>query len=249
MSKHKWLPVTMMTALIATIVGAESNRTFYSLENRLPRWEQLEVGVEYHGSTLETGPFDVDTSEATVYGRYGLLDDLAVRVDLPYVQNDPDFGDSESGIGDMDLQFQLRTYEDIFGYPYFIPYVTVTLPTGDEDKGLGAGDATVTVGISYGSTINDWIDWVLDVSYRINSDLENQIIVGHSYVWNVSDDFGLLTEFYFEQAELDVLDDTAIVSAGFSYEWTQSLDIGLSFGYGVEGPTEAEGQFRVAYNF
>jgi hypothetical protein len=249
MSKMKWMPLPLLTVLIATIGTAEPVRTFYSLENQLPRWEQLEVGVDFEASELEVGPFDIDYMETSIYARYGLLDDLAVQIDIPFAQFDPGIGDSESGIGDVELEFQLRAYEDIFGYPYFIPYVNVALPTGDDDKGLGTGDTVVTGGIAYGSTIHDWIDWVLDVSYQINSDEDNQIKVGHSYVWNVSEEFAILTELYYEQASIDELDDDFIIAGGFSYNWSLNLEMALSVGAGVEGPTDVKGNARIAYSF
>ena len=249
MSQMKWLPVIMITALVGLTANAEPSRTFYSLENQFPRWEQLEVGLTAEVSEQSIGRSDVDVTETSVYARYGLLDDLAVFVDIPILEVDPDFGDSETGLGDIELGFQLRAYEDIFEYPYFLPYVTMSLPTGDEDDGLGAGDPVYRGGISYGSTIHDWIDWVLDVSYQINPDDNNQLIVGHSYVWNLSDSFAILTEFLYREAELDLLDDDFLISGGFNYNWTRDLEMAVSVAGGLEGPTDLEGKARISYSF
>lgn len=249
MSQMKWPPLILLTALLTPMVQAEPSRPFYSLENQLPRWEQLEVGVGYSLNESDFGNTKVDTSVASVYARYGLLDNLAMVASVPFVQFDPSGSDSESGLGDVELGFQLRAYEDIFGYPYFIPYINVSFPTGDEDKGLGSGDASFTGGISYGSKINNWIDWVLDVGYTVNSDIDNQIRVGHSYIWNVSEDFALITEVRYEQAAFDFLDDDVLLSGGFSYNWTPELQMAVSVAAGAQGATDVEGYARLSYSF
>jgi hypothetical protein len=248
MSHLKWLPVILLTALLTQTVQAEPSRTFYSLENQFPRWEQLEVGMDVSATEREVGFQDISYREVAVYARYGVFDNLAVALDLPFAQVDPDLSDTESGLGDMELRLQLRAYEDIFGYPFFIPYVNFSFPTGDEDKGLGDGDVAFTGGFSFGSKINDWIDWVIDLSYKVNSEDDNQFIVGHSYVWNISDDFALLTEVAFRQSELESLDDEVILAGGFNYNWNQNFEMGISVGVGSED-TSAEVKARISYSF
>jgi len=248
MSQLKWLPVILITALITVPVQAEPVRTFFSLENQLPRWEQYEVGLTFNTFDQERGAQDTTFSETSVYARYGLLDDLAVVLEVPFLQIDPTPGNEESGLGDVELGFQLRAYEDIFGYPYFIPYVHVSFPTGDEDKNLGKGDVAITGGISYGSRINDLIDWVIDVSYEVNSDDDNILMVGHSYIWNVSDEFAILTEAAFVQSESDFVEDEYLIGGGINYNWTPELEMGLLVSVGSED-TESELDLRVSYSF
>jgi len=248
MSQLKWLPVILITVLIASPLKAEPIRTFFSVENQFPRWEQLEVGLEFNNIEQEVGFQDITYRETSLYARYGLLDNFAVLLDIPVAQSDVSPGDSETGIGDVGLGFQLRTYEDIFGYPYFIPYVTVTFPTGDEDKNLGQGDVALIGGISFGSTINDWIDWVIDLGYRVNSDEDNQVLIGHSYVWNVSDEFAILTEVAYRQEIEDMLDNEFLFGAGINYNWTPNVEMGLLASTGSES-TESELNLRVSYSF
>lgn len=238
----------VISALLLGTAHADPQRTLFSLENRFPRWEQFEAGAEYRFVEFDDGLFDADVSTASAYLRYGILDNLAVRLDVPYVEFDPDSGSSESGLGDLEVEFQLRTYEDIFGYPYFIPHVSFTLPTGDEDKGLGADGTIVTGGMSWGTQMYDWLGWVLDVSYRVDPDQDNQLLLANSYIWEVSDRFTLLTEIGFEQ-ETDEVDNLVVISGGMTYDWTQSLQMAVHVGSGLAGDVDNFFNARLSYNF
>ncbi|MGA0333049.1 MAG: transporter [Kiritimatiellia bacterium] len=229
---------------------ADAQRTNFTIENQFPRWEQLEVGATYEGREIDEKEFLVnDTSTASIYLRYGILDNLAVKLDVPYETIDFPGGRSESGLGDLEVEFQLRTYEDIFGYPYFIPHVSFTVPTGDEDKGLGADGTVVTLGMAFGSTINDWIHWVLDVSYITHPDTDDYLKVGHSYVWSISDEFALVTELLYQEAVIEGVDSELLITGGFTYDWTESIQMDLSVGGGLTGPTDIYGQAKLSYSF
>jgi hypothetical protein len=249
MSHFKRLLLFVFSGFLLTSVYAESQRTLFSLENQFPRWEQFEVGAYYQGSAANDDTFYPDTSTSALFIRYGILDNLAVKLELPYVGYDFPTGANESGIGDMTVEFQLKPYEDIFGYPYFIPHVSFSLPTGDENKGLGVDGTTVILGIAYGSTINDWIDWVIDLSYKINPDFDDQMILANSYIWNLSEEFSLVTEVMYEEAILDGTDSKVLVTAGFSYDWTDSLQFDVNVGGGLTGPEDVIGQARFSYSF
>ncbi|MDF3130683.1 transporter [Kiritimatiellaeota bacterium B1221] len=231
-------------------VHADSQRTNFTVENQFPRWEQFEVGLSYEGSEADTdSTFTPDSGRTTAFVRYGILDNLAVKLDIPYVNYELPNGISNDGIGDMEVEFQLLTYEDIFGYPYFIPHASFSIPTGDEDEGLGQDGIVVTFGVAYGSTINDWIDWVLDATYVVNPDVNDQILVANSYVWNISEEFGLVTEIMYREAIIEGEDSTVIATGGFTYDWTESLQLDISVGGGLTGPTDAYGKAGLSYTF
>ncbi|MDA3872544.1 MAG: transporter [Kiritimatiellae bacterium] len=247
MPHSKRLLLLALSTLFVVASYADPQRTLLTFENRFPRWEQLEVGGEYQQVNYD-GMFGADVSSAAAYVRYGILDNLAVRMDVPFVEVDPETGSSESGPGDMEVEFQLRTYEDIFGYPYFIPHVSFTLPTGDEDKGLGADGTIVTAGMSWGTQMWDHLGWVLDVSYRIHPDEENRLLVGNSYIWDISNKFALLTEIGYEQ-ETDEEDDLILISGGMAYDWSKSLQMAVHAGTGLSGDLDSFFDARLSYSF
>jgi len=89
-----------------------------------------------------------DLYTAAPYIRYGLAENLAVFGDVPFVQNKPSNGDTQQGLGDVEVGAELVVFQDIFGYPFIIPHAEVSFGTGDEDKGLGNGKTLCTVGVS-----------------------------------------------------------------------------------------------------
>lgn len=249
MSHLKRLLLFVVSGILLTSVYADSQRTLFTIENQFPRWEQFEVGAYYQGSQADNDSFSPDVATSAVFMRYGIMENLAVKVDVPYLSKEFPNNQDESGLGDITVGFQLKTYEDIFGYPYFIPHISFSLPTGDEDKGLGADGSTIIAGIAYGSTINDWIDWVLDLSYKINPDFDDQMLLANSYVWNISEEFAVVTEVLYEEAILDGTDSKVLITAGFSYDWTESLQLDIHVGGGLTGPEDVIGQARVSYSF
>ena len=126
----------------------------------------------------------------------------------------------------------------------------VSFATGDEDLGLGAGEVTFKAGAAFGSKINDWISWSFDVGFKSNPDeLDNQLIVGHSYVWEISEQFGLLTEVLYEQSAIPSLDDSILIGGGFTYDWTPDLQMDLFIAGGADGAKDVEANARVSYSF
>lgn len=244
----KWM--TTLLALGMTLsVTAETQRTVFTVENQFPRWEQIEVGAVYNFRERATGFTSADIYEISPYIRYGFREHIALQLNVPYVEVDPTFGPSNSGIGDVSLTIQLRAYEDIFGYPYFIPHLTVTFPTGDEDKGLGAGDATVKAGISYGDKIYNHLSYVIDGSYRIRPDNDNQFIFSLSVLWHVSPQLDFILEArYQDEGDFDE-GDVFLFLGGMIYDWTENLQMGVHAGTGSSGDTDAIAQIRFSYTF
>jgi len=68
----------------------------------------------------------------------GLRENLDIGLTAPYLVLDPDGESSEGGVGDMEvaLKYALRSAE---GEPGLAAKLAVTVPTGDEDEGLGTG--------------------------------------------------------------------------------------------------------------
>lgn len=188
MSK-KW----MIVALVITLAGAaqaKSVRTALTKENRAPRLQQAEIGTEVTYSERDLA----DDIAVIPYMRYTLLRDFVVFGKLPYRTIDPDFGDRESGVGDASLGFELLAYKGLFGYPWIMPHAEVFFPTGDDDKGLGAGDMEYQFGLAMGATSNRDFHFAADARYRIVEDEDNIPSVAVSLVWELDRQFGFIGE-------------------------------------------------------
>jgi len=250
MKHSKWLVASLSTLMVSSMITAETQRTVFTQENRLPEWEQLEAGISIRYREYADVFDGAEVTETVPYVRYGLTRDISVQVGLPFVNVEPNLGSSESGLGDIEVTFLLRAYEDLFGYPYFIPHLTVTLPTGDDDKGLGAGDPVFTGGISYGDKMYEFISWVWDASYRVNPNADNQFMLSASVLWHVSEQLIFLAEArYTDKADLNPDDNSILGLAGMVYNFTEALQMGIHLGAGLTDDTDALGQFRLSYSF
>lgn len=250
MSKSKWMIAMLSLGLLSAQALADAQRTVFTVENQFPRWEQYEAGALVKFTDVDVPFGSVETTEFVPYLRYGFREHIALQVALPIVSVDPEFGSSEEGVGDVELSLQLRAYENIFGYPYVIPHITVSLPTGDDDKGLGEGDPVVTAGISFGDKIYSHVSWVMDLGYRFNPNRDNQFLFSNSAIWHVSPELDFLFEArYQNNSGIDENTHELLFLGGMVYDWTDQLQMGIHAGGAGTGDTNVLAQFRLSYSF
>ncbi len=253
MSYKKWF-IALATAAVSVSCFAEfeynhsPQRPLFTLDNTFPRWKQVEVGGMYHFEETNDGFTSRDRHEVIPYARYGLLKNLAVTVEAPFVTQDQFDGDSKSGIGDLSVGFQLLAWEDIFRYPFIIPYAEVNLPTGDEDDLIGRGTTTFEFGLNYGNKMYDYVTCILKAGALVDSENGNQLLLAASFIFHIDDDFDLLAEVNYED-ENDLAPASVVITGGMSYNWTEQWQMGAHVGGGVSGDTEVIGDVRVSYSF
>ncbi|MGD9874063.1 MAG: hypothetical protein AB7T27_07300 [Kiritimatiellia bacterium] len=266
----KKLMVCMTVALLAVPVMAEPQRPLLTLENKFPEQNQVEVGtllslVEIVDNNEFAGIGDRDERTLEAYVRYGVTENMALVAGLPYMEVEPDMGDSESGASDASLGVQLKVFEDIFSYPWVIPHARVRFDNGDEDKGLGAGEMGYEVGVSLGTTVDpswDWIDgfgrwgfknvyhFIADASYEINENSENITTVAGTVIWEASDKLGLLLEGYITDEELEPDDGhPSYFQAGFAYQATDSFAINFYGGGAKNTDEDVRVTLKLSYTF
>ncbi len=210
---------------------AEPSRPLMSLENKRPALHKAEVGLLYLHTELSDKVISGGTiDEETPYVRFGLAPKLTLSADLPYIQTRPDFGEKENGIGDASLGLELTAFEDVFDFPYLIPHVSVSLPTGDEDKGLGTGESQVTIGAAVGTTVEEIYQWVADVKYTLR-DEEDDIIAGSAaFIVDLDKQCSLQLETGISNEKTSVGNKPWFYGGGIAYKATKKLEfIGYLF--------------------
>ena len=94
------------------------------------------------------------TSTTLLSGAYGIQDLLELRLDLPFLESSAEYTDpsgatfemwDESGLGDLGLSGKIQVSKEEESRPAVALLAGITLPTGDEDKGLGAGSSRITL--------------------------------------------------------------------------------------------------------
>lgn len=219
-------------------------RTMLTRENKYPEVGEAELGGFFKHDEMDNN----DRDSFGVYGRYGFFDNMTIEAGVPVV--DSEFsGESNTGLGDVELKLDLLAFQDIFRYPFIIPHLDVTFPTGDEDEGLGTGETVINFGVSVGTKVYDALTYVVDLSYAFNGatedyDDENIFMISGSLVWDISDRFAVLAEGRIY--EENIFDNYPYqYQGGLAYRITEDVQIA---GYGGQyySENDEEGKFNLA---
>lgn len=197
--------LVVVAVLSAVSAGfSEPIRPLMSKENRMPGMFEFEVGSMFsykefdESSTLPGSDRKRFDSTITPYFRFGLLEYLALYSKCPVGFVDSDAIGKHNGLGDISAGLELRAYEHTYTYPYVIPYMEVSFPTGDEDHGLGTGEFLGTFGTAIGTTVYDCLHYILDGRYEYlkNSKEKSEGIFSAALaiIWSISDKFSVLGE-------------------------------------------------------
>ena len=106
--------------------------------------DQGEVEVDLVGSFLrfDEGGRKVDESRLMVEVEVGVTDWLMAEIEVPYLFFNPRNGPGERGWGDIELELKAGLPGHWNGFKLAVG-LEVSLPTGDEDKGLGSPETEV----------------------------------------------------------------------------------------------------------
>jgi hypothetical protein len=240
-------------ALVSMVMtaSAEPLRTLFTRENQLPEKGQLELGA--FANTHQYPNLSGYTE--SIYARYGLFGNLAAYAFAPYHQTrvKNGFGANLSGIGDIGLGFEVLPYEDIFKFPYIMPHLEIRFPTGDQDKGYGSGDVSILGGVTLGTKTWECVDWALDITgaHLTTNDplLKNDtIIVSGSIVWNLDEQFALVTEVSGSD-QTYAAGHPVTFEGGMVYKPIENLLIGIYGGKTQHTDESWNGTVKVAYSF
>ena len=235
-------------------------RTLWTMENRMPGAMGVEVSVDAQGVPLpDYGPGDAGDSsawEAAAGLRLGLLEDWALTARVPMAGWDIDGVGKESGLSDVSLGLQYRFWEDIFDYAWFIPHASLSLPTGDEDKGLGWGEAGGKVGLSAGTTVEDVWHFAADISWVLRDFEEDDnkdygvVQAALSLIYDLDEQASLVAEgTYVDYAQDPEESCTVSGHLGLAYDFSTRLSLLMYAGATTGSGEGLYGGGRVAYSF
>jgi hypothetical protein len=225
----------LLTLTIALFVSSFAFAGFErSLHNQLdvnsPAAMNLEGGLVFDYISIDG---DVNAWVLDAYVKYGIMDNWEIGFDVPYLNISPDEGDSQSGIGDMNIWTKYRFLDESKNCMGLAAGVNVKLATGDEDEGLGSGET-------------DWMPFIMatfkpadqfvlgaKVGYDIIGEPEG-VEVDDSWVgtiWGgymVKPNVGIVAELHGNTQEGK---DPLSLDAGITYG--ASENVGLTAGAGV----------------
>ena len=208
---------------------------------------QLEVNGEFnYDKETEEGVTTKETGgEVAPILSYGIVDNLDIVLGVPYQWNrtkgDGTIVSDEDGISDMSLELKWRFYEkDGLGLAL---KPGMTLPTGDDEKGLGTGRATYSLYFITTKEIEPWA-FHLNLGYERNENKVGQ----RKDIWHAS--FAGEVEVVKNlkavgnigvETNTDASSDTppAFVLGGLIYSLSEDLDIDFAVKGGLN-KTEAD---------
>lgn len=141
-----------LLALGAPAAAADRNRLVQELfltdDSQPQQRGELEAGagVDYAHDDRE------DAAKVPFTAEWGLTDRLEIDVEAPFRYREPDSGASHAGPGDVAAGLSFGLLPD--GDPNsFTVFARQTVPTGDEDDGLGRGTAVFQPGLAVGRRV------------------------------------------------------------------------------------------------
>lgn len=178
---------------------------------------------------------------------------------LPYSFLD-EGGASANGIADISLNYRLQVLMESARLPAFAPRISLILPTGDDDAGLGDDTLGYQLNLPLSKIVSD--RWTLhgNAGATLLPEVSGHDLIsynlGASAIYAVTSDFNLLLEATANwDEELDELDRTernvsVVISPGFRYAFNHANDaqtvIGLAAPIGVTSDAPDFGVFIYA---
>jgi len=200
---------------------------------------QLEMNGEY-GHDKEDGITSTKTEGAAVLS-YGLSETVDLVVGLPYQHlrmKEASTTLTENGISDTAIEVKWRFYEHDDLSLAIKP--GLTLPTGDDEKGLGVGKATYSLFFIASQEMDPWA-FHLNLGYiRNENTLDEEKDIWHASVaasLAVTEDLRAVANLGVESNPAKLTgNDPAFFLVGLVYALSEELDLDCGIKYGLTDP-------------
>ena len=152
-ARHAMWSAVVLTAVFGLVVPGAAGPPFVTDDPDTPEpggWEiNLPVVLEREGagSEIEGPVFDVN---------YGLRSNVQLMVEGGILTLRPERGRSVSGMADMAVGLKWRFLDEQGGWPALALYPQVSLPTGDEERGLGDGRPAYVLPLVVSRSFGRW---------------------------------------------------------------------------------------------
>lgn len=219
---------------------------------------QMELNGQYDGDKETEGGITVKSKggEMGMTFAYGFIESADAVFGLPYswgkVKEDGVVMSDVNGIGDVSLEVKWRFFEKD-GFSLAVK-PGLRLATGDEDKGLSAGNTGYQI-FMIGSKEADLWGFHLNVGYIGNENkLEEEKHIWHASLaatYEMMENLQLVGNVGIESHTDKAADrDPAFILGGIVYSLSESIDIDFGLKYGLTKPeTDLSLMAGVAYRF
>ena len=191
---------------------------------------ELETGFTYTRESNESNNYNF-----SLVSVYGLLENMALCVELPFDIMNPDDGETEGSFNDMAIAVKTSLLPEGEKLPSFLLKTIVKLPTGDEDKGLGSGETDTTL-VMVASKAIGHATLHGNIGYTfVGGDLnDDNIVYGVALEYNIIPELALVGEAFME-TENDFDKEAHAVNplVGIRYHLTEKITFDSAFNMGI----------------
>jgi len=238
--RHMLVPVVFFTVLSSATAAFAAHPLITDDAGTVGAGKaQLEMNGEY-GHDKEDGVTSTKTEGAAVLS-YGLSEAVDLVVGLPYQHlrvKEPDSTLTENGISDTAIEVKWRFYEHDDLSLAIKP--GLTLPTGDDEKGLGSGKTAYSLFFIASQEMAPW-DFHLNLGYiRHENTLDEEKDIWHASVASslaLTEALRAVANIGIERNPVKLADnDPAFFLAGLVYTLSEHFDIDCGIKYGLNDP-------------
>jgi len=157
------------------------------------------------------------------------------------VESDFDPFDDESGLGDTDVWAKIRILRDPLPLDFSVGAL-LKLPTGDDDDGLGTGNADLELFAAVRKALGP-IEVSANAGVRFNGDLElpgpdldgeTSVLLGLGAAIWVNDQWALAAEMTLESERFDGAEEDVRITPQTEFRLTDFARIRLGVGFGLD---------------
>ena len=149
----------LAVSLLFSILGSSSALAGPPFKTDDPEPVEYKHWEVYLASQYERNADDTSATAPHLEINYGAYPDLQLHFIAPLVYENPEGGSAQYGYGDTELGFKYRFIHETDLQPQVGIFPLIEVPTGDEDKGLGNGQAQVFLPVWLQKSWGPWTSY------------------------------------------------------------------------------------------
>jgi Putative MetA-pathway of phenol degradation len=170
---------------------------------------------------------------------YAVLPDVMLHTLVPLAWDNPNDASSKYGLGDVELGVKFRFIHESDMIPQVGIFPILTLPTGDEDRGLGNGRAELFLPLWFQKSWGPWSSYA-GGGYQINpgDNRKNYWFTGWQVQRELSELLAVGAEIFYVTADTEDGGDSSGFNVGAIINLTEQHHLLFSIGEDIHGPND-----------
>ena len=170
---------------------------------------------------------------------YAVMPDVMLHTIVPLAWNKPNDESSNYGLGDAEMGVLYRFIHESDTIPQVGAFPILTLPTGDEDRGLGDGRSKLFLPLWFKKSWGPWSSYA-GGGYQINpgGNRKNYWFTGWQVQRELSEFLAVGAEIFYITADTEDGGDSSGFNVGAIINLTEKHHLLFSIGEDIHGPTD-----------